>query len=130
MPSDRCVDRSEIVLKIPLNYCVIYSLYPVMLYFLAQKQMRGVIFRNDQKSARILIYPVNYPGSYNSAYSRKSLPAMIKQRIYKRSRRIPDRGMHNHPLRLIYNDYIVILINYIYRNILGKSLAGLGLRKP
>ena len=85
---------------------------------LGERLMCLIVLGNHQKSARIFIYPVNNPRSDNAVYGGKSVPAVIHDRIHKRPRIISDRRMHNHSLRLIHNQHIIILIYDVKRDVL------------
>ena len=49
---------------------------------------------------------------------------MIKQSGDERPAVISGRRMNNHPPRLVYNDYVAVLIYYVKRDVLRLRLAG------
>ena len=79
--------------------------------------MSHIIFGNKQKTACILVYPMNYARTQNTVYPRKTVSAMIQKRVDKRSASVAGCGMDNHSLRLVDNEHTVIFISYIERNI-------------
>lgn len=88
--------------------------------------MRRVVFRDGDKPACVLVDSVDDSRSHNAANPRKTVSAMIKKRVYKRSVRVARRRMNDHSGRFIYNYYVVVLINYVKRYIFGQRLVGFG----
>ena len=79
--------------------------------------MCHIIFGNKQKTACILVYPMDYTRTQNAVYPGKTASAMIQKCIDERSASVAGRGMDNHSLRLVDNEHTVVFISYIERNI-------------
>ena len=84
--------------------------------------MSGIVFSNHQKAACVLVDSVDDAGTHHSADARKAVSAMVKQGVNKGAVGISRRRMHNHSLRLIYHQKIIVLVNYIEGYVLGQSL--------
>ena len=101
---------------------IIYTAHGMFLYLLGKREVRLVVLCDDEQSARVFIYAVNYPRACRAAYTRERIAAMCHQRIDERAVVISCRGMNNHALRLIDDDDIAVLIDDIERYFLGFHL--------
>ena len=110
MSADRRINSSAVAFQTPDDYRLINSCEAVRFYLGGERVMRRIVFGYYQKTACILVEPVDYPGAQNPADTRKTVPAVGQQRIDKRAVGVARGGMHNHPLGLVYNQKIFVLI--------------------
>ena len=103
--------------QLAVNHRRIFAGQAVFFNLMRKRGVRHIVFRNQQQSACILIYPVNYAGAQNPVDSRKAAAAVIQQRVDKRSAPVSRRGVNHHALGLVDNEHTVVLIPYIERNI-------------
>ena len=52
---------------------------------------------------------------------------MIEQSVNERAGVVARSGMHDHSRRLVYDYYVIVLVNHVERNIFGESIVFLGL---
>ena len=91
--------------------------------------MRFVIFADDEGSRRIPVYSMDDSRSFFSVDSGQGIPAMIHDGIYQGIVFMSRRWMNDHPLGLIYDQNVVVLVENIQRNILGDGFHLFWLRK-
>ena len=91
--------------------------------------MREVVLRDGDKSARILVDAVDYPGAKYSPDARKTVAAVRKQSVHERPVGISGCRMNDHSDRFVYYYYVTVLENYIKRNILRLGFVCDGRRK-
>ena len=90
--------------------------------------MRLVRLCNDQKTACVLVYPVDDPGTFDAVYPGKSSPHLIKERRDESPLIISGRGMDHHALRFVYDGKHIVLVNDAHRYILRQGVGRLQLR--
>ena len=108
-------DRKKIFRQIFKNPRLVAPRYGVYLQLSGKRFVSHIRLCNQQKSAGILIYPVNYSGSYDSVYGRKPVSAMVHHRIDQGAAFIPRCRIHDHSSWLIYHHQIFIFINNLNR---------------
>ena len=85
-----------------------------------------VVFRHDKQSAGLFVDPVDDSGAKRAVDPRKFAPAMVKQGVHQRPRRVARRGVDHHARRLVDNQKIPILVNDIERDLFGRGVDGFG----
>ena len=75
--------------------------------------MGKIIFAYDQNSGGVHIDPVDDPRTHNTVNTGKLILAMGHQSIDQGSRVMSGCRMHNHSLRLIDQDHILVLIKNV-----------------
>ena len=83
-----------------------------------------IILCNDQKPACVLVDPMDDAGTLNTADPRKLTFTVMKERIYQSSVKVSSRRVNDHANGLINDDYILVLINHVKRNILSLRFVG------
>ena len=79
--------------------------------------MGGVIFTDDDGAGRILIDSVDDSGAQNAVDAGEISAAVIQNRIDQCSAAVACRRMYDHPLWLIDDQKIIILVQNIKRNV-------------
>ena len=60
----------------------------------------------------------------------RQLPrAVVKQRVDERAVRVAGGRVHDHALRLVDNEQVVVLVHNVQRDVLGPGLDGLRVRQ-
>ena len=98
------------------------------LYLLRKGEVRGVVFRHYQKTARVFVYSVNYPGADNAVYSGEILHVPEK-RVHERVIRASGGGMDDHAARFVDNKQVGVLIDDVDRYVLRDGVRRNRLRK-
>ena len=83
--------------------------------------MRGIGLGGDEQAGRLLVEPVHDAGADHTADTGQARRAVMEQCVDERARRHAGAGMHDHPGRLVDDDQIVILMDDIERNGLGRG---------
>ena len=94
----------------------------------SQMPVRLVVLRHDHQPACILIKAMHDPRPHHPADPRQAVRAVMQQRVDQRPAPVPRAGMHDHSRRLVNHQQILVLVNDIERNILGRRDAGHGRR--
>src|SRR5699024_762330 len=106
-----------IVARCPDDYRLIFALEAVRLDLLGEREMRGVVLRDNQQSARVLIDAVYDSRADDAVYARQ-VANVPEQSVYKRAVRIAGRGVDDHALRLVDDQQVGVLIHDIERYVL------------
>ena len=96
---------------------------------LLREQIVGeIVLGDDQKSARILVDPVDDPRT-DDAIDRREPPGAVKeQRVHERAVPVARRGMHDHPLGLVDDQQVVILVDDVDGDVLRDDVERLCVR--
>ena len=94
----------------------------MLFYLLGKPEVCLIRFCNDKKPRSVLIYTVNDSGTYNSVDSRKTVAAMVQQRVYERSVAVSRGRVNDHSLWLVDNKKVFIFKHHIKRNILRGDI--------
>ena len=101
----------------------------IMLFKLVCKNlMSPVILAYEKRSCSVHIDPVDDSRAEHPVYAGKAAATVIEHCIYQCVAVMPGCRMYNHSFWLIYYKNIIILIQNIKRNILGKDIQRFGLR--
>ena len=128
VPSDRRVDRTGIGLKPAVDDRLVLPRKGMAGNLFGERKVGKIVFRHDQQSARILVDPVHDAGTDHAVDTGQRALAVIQQRVDQRAVRIARRRVHDHTLRLVDDQQIVILVADIQRNILRQNVKLLILR--
>ena len=85
--------------------------------------MREIVLRRGDKSRSLSVDPVDYAGARHSADPGKLAAAPVEQSGDERSRIMPRRGVNDHAGRLVYHDYVAVLVDHVERYVLRLRLA-------
>ena len=95
----------------------------------AERLMGGIVFGNDEKAARVLVNAVDDARADGPADARQLPRAVVKQRVDERAVRVAGGRVHDHALRLVDNEQVVVLVHNVQRDVLGPGLDGLRVRQ-
>ena len=84
--------------------------------------MRHIIFAGHQRSRRVHIDPVYDSRPHGAVNAGQFKAAVVHQSIDQRLAIVPGRWMHDHLLRLIDNDDILVFIEDVQRNVLRLDI--------
>lgn len=84
----------------------------------------GVVFGGYDKTAGVLIYPVNDPGPHNITNAGQGRSTMGDKRIDQRAAGITRCGMNDQSCRLVDDNKVVVLKDDIERDVLGLWQGG------
>ena len=117
-----CFHKALVLRKAAVDHRLVGALHAVHRHLLGKADVGGVVLCHHQQAAGVLINAVDDAGTHHSADAGKAVFAMVKQGVNKGSVGISRRRMHNHSLRLIDHQKIIVLVNYIKGYVLGHSL--------
>src|SRR5512133_758909 len=80
------------------------------------------VFCNDQNSGCVFIYPVNESGPAFTCAEQRQIPEMPHEGINECTGIVSVTGMDYHSRFFVYNNYIVVFIYYIQRDIFWYKL--------
>ena len=90
--------------------------------------MRSVVFTDHQDAGGVPVDPVDDPRPQNAVDPGKAVPAVKHQGVDQCPALMAGGGMHHHPLRLVDQDHVVILVQDIQRDLLRRDLRRLRVR--
>ena len=126
--SDRDIDRDLIAAYIIMAQGRIYPRYRMYSELLCERFMRMIVLGYHQKSACILIDPVDYAGTYHSVYGRKRSSTVVHNGVDQRPAPVSRTRMDDHAPRLIDDKKVRIFVYYIEGDILCLHIKRLRLR--
>lgn len=85
--------------------------------------MHPIMFRYDDRAARILVEPVDDSRSLLSTDSGK-IAAVCQNSVHQGSRAVPGPGMHRNPTAFVDNKKVSILEEDLEFHRLGHELTG------
>ena len=95
---------------------------------LCKDLVSSVIFADEQRTRCIHIDPVDDPGAQNAVDPGKVFPTMEHHSIHQSMAVVPGCRVYHHPLRLIDDKDIIVLIEDVKRDILRKDVKWFRLR--
>ena len=101
-PAYRSIHRPALFYA-PADYRLIFPAETVGSYLFSESLMRRIALCDDKQTARIHIYPVDYPRTQFTVYPRKAAAAVIHQRIHESSAVMPVSRVYYHAFRLVHN---------------------------
>ena len=93
-----------------------------------QRAVGAIVLRHHHETGRVLVEPVHDPGPPLAADPRKAVAAMRNQRIDQRSGPVAGRGMNDEIAGFVDDDDVLVLVNDVERDGLGRRLGRLGRR--
>ena len=120
---DRRIHRAAHFLHVTDDERAVFAAHRVIRKLSAQAFVREIVLRRGDKSRSLSVDPVDYAGARHSADPGKLAAAPVEQSGDERSRIMPRRGVNDHAGRLVYHDYVAVLIDHVERYVLRLRLA-------
>ena len=117
MSSNRSMDRSLIIPDNAIDDSPVSAVYTVFFDLFCNKNMTLIIFADNQRACGIHINSMHNTGTQYPIDSGKTVLTMIHQCIDQCSAAVACRRMYDHPLWLIDDQKIIILVQNIKRNV-------------
>ena len=83
-----------------------------------------IILADHEQSRRVHIDAVDDARTHHPVDGAQLRTTVIHHRIHERALRMPRRRMHDHPLRLIHDQHVLILVDDIERDVLRLHVEG------